>query len=214
MQEDSYIPTTTTQTNVLRTRIPKVPPTPAPKTKDTIMNDARDRFAGILWIQKDENRDIEDYFIDYDYWEEYSESKSYSKRIYQAAYKGVMREYHNYLCVLNTEQGEDYYVIAKRVHNELESLQEYCTCSRCIALPINPMKYIWCPHCTNCIQSGIGFAKQEYIDRAKQLKIQAEKKKQIPNKYSAYVGNLNNIKATEYIVLGIISLVILYKWVI
>src|SRR3990172_6381652 len=123
-----------------------VPPTPAPRTIDTIQNDARERFGGILWIQKDPNQPMEDYFMDYDYWEKYSEAKPYSKRIYQAAFKGVMREYQNYLCILNMEQNEEYYVLAKHIRNELETLAPYCPCPRCVSYIFNPMKYIWCPN--------------------------------------------------------------------
>jgi len=146
-----------------------IPPTPGPRTIEAIQNDARERFGGIVLLQKEPSLTIEDYFLEYDYWEVYSETKSYSKRTYQAAYKGVMKDYSNYLCILNGEQGEEYYVVAKRIRNELESLEPYCSCFSCSASVLNPLKYLWCHHCTKCIKAGVGFASPEYIDKARIL---------------------------------------------
>lgn len=186
--EDVYIPVADFQedyhsvlSNKHKFQVPEIPPTPMPKRIADIQVDAKERFAGIIWMQNDPSRPIADWFIDYDYSEPYSETKSYSKRSYQAAYKGIMREYQNYLVIVNSDSREEYYIIAKRIRNELELLEEFCTCSRCIAFIFNPMKYIWCDHCTQCIKSGPGFANPEYIKRAKELKATAEKL--TPSKY-------------------------------
>jgi len=207
MNQPKYIPKSHSVLNTTACTIPTIPPTPAPKTINEIQTDARDRFAGIIWIQKESSRPIEDYFVDYDNWEKYSENKSYSKRIYQAAYKGVMREYHNYLCILNGEEGDEYYVIAKRLRNELEALEPYCTCAKCISSFLNPMKYIWCDFCTKCIKAGPGFAKEEYIRKAKELKEVIEKQKPIPSKYGKYLQGYSHVKITELIVVGVIILI-------
>lgn len=188
--------------------IPTVPPTPAPKGVSDIQSDAKDRFAGMIWIQKEPSRSVEDYFVDYDYWEAYSETKSYSKRTYQAAYKGTMREYHNYLCILNSEQGDEYYVIAKRVRSELEQLEPYCTCSRCISSFLNPLKYLWCHNCTRCIKAGPGFANPEYVIKAKELKELAEKRKIIPSRYGKYIHGTRWIKVVELFIILLIIIVV------
>lgn len=204
-QSGAYIPTQGNyQSSYLRSpvNIPSVPPTPAPKSISDIQTDARERFAGIVWIQKDSSHTLEDYFIDYDHWETYCETKSYSKRTYQAAYKGMMREYHNYLCILNSEEGEEYYVVAKRVRSELEQLEPYCTCTTCSASLINPLKYIWCPHCTKCIKAGPGFANPEYIAKAKELKDLSSKA--VPSKYGKYFQGTKLIKTIECAVAGIL----------
>ena len=191
--------------------IPTVPPTPGPRTIEAIQNDARERFAGIVWMQKDPSYLLDDYFLEYDYWEVYSETKSYSKRTYQAAYKGVMKEYNNYLCILNSDQGEEYYVVAKRIRSELESLEPYCTCSTCSASILNPMKYIWCPHCTRCIKAGIGFANAEYVDKARQLKSQKEQLKQSPvPKYRKFFQTTPWIKVSEATVAGAVVVASIY----
>lgn len=155
--------------------IPKIPPTPAPKTVDNIHDEAKDRFCGITYIQKDNSIKHEDHFMEYDHWEPYSETKSYSKRPYQAAYKGIMKEYQNHLFILHTDDDEEYFVVARRIKSELEHLEPYCQCSRCLASIINPLKYLWCPYCTHCIKSGPGFAKIEYINKARELKELANK---------------------------------------
>lgn len=189
-------------------QIPVVPSTPAPKSIEDIQINARERFAGIIWIQKEQFRSIDDYFIDYDHWEVYSEIKSYSKRSYQAAYKGMMREYHNYLCILNTEQTDEYYVVAKRVKNELEILEPYCICEKCISSKLNPMKYIWCNYCTRCIKAGPGFAKEEYIIKAKELIEENKKRKNIQTKYGKYLNYFKEIKPIRMVELSVVGLII------
>lgn len=185
-------------------KLHNVPPTPGPRSLSNIEDEAKDRFSGIIWMQKDPNRPIEDYFVDYDYWEEYSDTKSYSKRSYQAAYTGRMREYYNYLCILHTDNDdiEDvYYVIAKRIRNELELLEPYCACLKCSSSIINPLKYIWCDHCTKCIKAGPGFASSEYINKAKELKrLNIKVQQNFLEKVLPMISN-------EYILLGILGLI-------
>ena len=183
--------------------VPTIPATPGPRTIEAIQNDIRDRFAGVVWMQKDPSYSLEDYFLEYDNWELYSETKSYSRRIYQAAYKGVMRDYNNYLCILNSDQGEEYYVVAKRIRNELESLESYCTCSTCSASFFNPLKYIWCPHCTKCIKAGMGFADPLYIEKARALKAEKDQQQKVHiSKYRKYFQNTPWIKISEITIAG------------
>lgn len=212
-EDYAYIPTGNYQSHsVLRnsSQIPTIPPTPAPRSINDIQSEARDRFAGIIWIQKDISHTLEDYFIDYDYWEIYSETKSYSKRTYQAAYKGIMREYHNYLCILNSDDGEEFYVVAKRVRSELEQLEPYCRCLRCVSSVFNPMKYIWCDYCTKCIKAGPGFTKPEYITQAKQLKETQDKQKSVPSKYGKYFQGTHPMKTIEYVIIGILLITVIW----
>lgn len=190
--------------------IPPVPPTPGPKTLNEIQSTARERFAGVIFITKEASRPTEDYFVDYDYYETYSETKSYSKRTYQAAYKSIMREYHNYLCILNTDVGDEYYVVAKRVRSELEALEPYCPCTTCAASVINPLKYVWCPHCTRCIKAGPGFANPEYITKAKEVKSEVEKQRTVPSKYGKYIQGTRWIKAMELAAVAVLFVGVLW----
>ena len=101
----------------------------------------------------------------------YSETKSYSKRTYRGvSYKGIMKEYYNYLFVLKVNSIQEHYVVAKRVRGELEELEAYCPCYKCTALVINPLKYLWCIHCTRCLKAGPGFADPCYIEKAQYIK--------------------------------------------
>jgi len=172
------------------------PPTPGPSPIGSIQNDALKRFAGLMLVIKDSDRTLDDYFIEYDFWEPYSETKSYSKRSYHAAYKGIMREYKNYLCMFTDDNSElvagDYYVVAKHVLSELELLEPYCTCFRCIFSVINPIKYLWCAHCTKCIKAGPGFADEKYITKARELKRLSGDNTGNTSKYTKYLQELRN----------------------
>lgn len=158
---------------------PLTPITPGPRPISTIKNDALERFAGLIFVTVADDKDINDYLSDYDNVEPYSESQTYSKRIYQAAYKGKMRDYQNYLCIVKLggnenenfdNLGEKYFVVAKNVRNELEKLEEFCECATCSASFINPLKYMWCPTCTGCIKAGKGFVDKKYIELAEKRK--------------------------------------------
>ena len=190
---------------------PIEPPTPRARSKEEIQTDARKRFGGVLWISKDGEREVEEYFSDYDFWEPYSEIKSYSKRPYTAGYKGVLREYKSYLCILSSEEEgiekEEYFVVAKRMRTELETLEPWCTCTTCSACIINPLKYLWCPYCTKCIKAGDGFADPSLIAKARNLKQLSYTKKP-----TTRLNNLKWIKITEYVVISILMLFILY-WI-
>ena len=176
-----------------------IPRTPNPKQIDDIQDQARDRFAGIIICDKNNDVLIDHYFIEYDHYELYDETKSYSKRIYQAAYKGVLREYINYLYILEIDnENREYYVIAKKIYNNLESLENYCPCLKCSASYFNPLKYIWCPYCTNCIKTGKGFTKNEYIKQAQEMKNKTID--HIPNKFQKYIKGNNILKLTEIII--------------
>jgi len=175
-----------------------IPQTPKPKCIDDIQEQARDRFAGIIICDKNDDISIDNYFSEYDYYEKYDENKSYSKRTYQSAYKGVLREYQNYLYVLESDYDKQYYVVAKKLYNDLEILEKHCPCLKCSASYLNPLKYIWCPYCTNCIKAGKGFAKDEYIKQAQELK---DKSLKYPsNKLEKYVKSNNVLKISEIVI--------------
>jgi hypothetical protein len=190
--------------------IPTVPLTPGPRSMDQIHNDAKMRFAGIIWIQKEPNRNLEDYFSSDDHWEPYSETTIYSKRTYQAAYKGVMRDYNNFLCILESDEGSEYFVVAKRVRNELEELEPYCPCITCSSSRCNPLKYLWCPHCTRCLKAGSHFVDKEYVEQARVAKQQKDEKKKTPGKYDRYINLISSVRTIEMMIGGIIGLVGLY----
>lgn len=185
-----------------------IPPTPAPRSVDNIQNDARDRFAGMIWVTKDESRTNEDYLVDFEHYEVYSEAKSYSKRPFQASYNGAIREYHNYLLVLEGSEGPQYYVVAKKIRSDLEGLEKYCECVTCTSSVINPMKYIWCSYCTKCIKAGPGFANPEFIEQAKLKKDLSEKKQK--QGFSLYsFKNVPRVRFVEVAVI-IIAFCIMY----
>lgn len=179
-----------------------IPKTPKPKSVDDIQEQARDRFAGVIICDKSNDILTNNYFMEYDHYELYDENKSYSKRIYQSAYKGVLREYQNYLYILEIDdENREYYVVAKKLYNDLESLEQYCSCLKCYASYFNPLKYIWCPYCTNCIKAGKGFTKDEYIKQAlinKNLRLDHP-----PHKFQKYIQGNNILKCSELLLLTI-----------
>jgi len=193
--------------------IPRIPPTPGPQTIDNIQQDGKDRFAGIVWIRKDTDRQVDDYFADYDHWEPYSETKSYSKRPFYAAYKGMMKEYHNYLCILNSDTGDEYYVTAKKMRNELEVLEPFCPCIKCSTSRCNPIKYIWCDHCTHCIKAGPGFTKEEYIHIAKLAKENKEKNTDNKHRYIKFLETIPWITVSEGAMMAI-TVIISVWWLL
>lgn len=164
----------------------KQPSTPSPKSLNDIQHDWKLRFAGIMYICKDENADVNQYFSEYDHVEPYSEKKYYSKRPYSAVYTGIMKDYQNYLCVISDDNSsyEDYYVVAKRIKSELEDLEKYCPCILCTSPWINPVKYIYCPHCTKCIKAGKYFTNSTNIELARRNKHSCETGEKKKNKYN------------------------------
>lgn len=166
-----------------------IPSTPCPKRIDEIQEEAIDRFGGVIITNK-----YPGVLDDYDYYETYDEEKSYSKRPYQDTFKGILREYQNYLLILNVQNDKEYYVVAKRIRSELKKLEPYCICLKCQASYINPLRYIWCYHCTKCLKSGKGFTNNSYIELAKQLK---EHKKFNLEKYKQYPYETRMLKTTE-----------------
>lgn len=192
-----------------------VPPTPGPRSKNNIYDDVKTRFAGVICVNKDTiTTTLDEYFSDFDYWELYSESKSYSRRSYQAAYKGVMKNYHNYICIIDDCGNEEYYVVAKHIRSELENLEPFCQCNLCSASVINPLKYIWCPHCTGCIKAGPGFANTKFIEQAKALKLASQQKR--PSKYTKYTkffDNIGKVKLIEASFVGLVTIAVLYFFV-
>jgi hypothetical protein len=145
-----------------------IPPTPGPRTINSLEDNARERFSGIVWITCAPDKKPSDYLSDYDFVEPYDEKKSYSKRMFTAAYEGRIHNYHSYLCIANMEDGQQYYVVAKRMPSDLAKLEPYCTCITCCSSTYNPLKYLWCPMCTRCIKAGPGIAAPEFVTRAEQ----------------------------------------------
>lgn len=177
-----------------------------------IQTEARDKFAGIIWLEKTPDRTLDEYFSEYDHWETYSEHKTYNKKSYNAAYKGIMRQYANHLCILTDNSSgiekEEYYVLAKRLKTEHDYLEKWCTCLTCRASIFNPLKYVWCPICTKCIKSGPGFASDEYMSIARKLRDNELNKKHIPK--STLKTFMTSVKFYEYTIITTIILFIFY----
>jgi hypothetical protein len=174
--------------------IPKVPQTPGPRKVEDIQKEAKSRFAGIICISKEPEMTFEDYLSEYDYCEEYSEIKSYSKRPFQRAYRGKLRQYQNYLCVITDEDEiEHYFVVVKRLKGELDYLIPYCRCLNCRSWKLNPIKYVWCDYCVGCIKAGPGFANPQYLTIAKNLHNIKHEQNGTSTNNEACVGSLNEL---------------------
>ena len=183
-----------------------IPRTPKPRSIDDIQEQARDRFAGIIICEKHNDISIDNHFTDYDHYESYNENKAYSKRPYQSAYKGILREYQSYLYILESDDDREYYVVAKKLYNNLEPLEKFCPCFTCSASYFNPLKYIWCSYCTKCIKAGKGFTKDEYIKQA-----EASKNKNLDhssNKFQKYIQGSNILKISEIFIVILIIIFI------
>ena len=146
-----------------------IPQTPRARPLAPIQQEMQERFTGFVWCEVSEEF-IKSHLDDYDHWEKYNAETTYSKRPFLANYTGNVRQYQNFLYVLKVDDYEHYYVVAKRIHDELEDLEDYCTCVTCITSSFNPIKYIWCPQCTRCIKSGVANADPKLVSKAKQLK--------------------------------------------
>lgn len=146
---------------------PIIPPTPRNQNISNLGRDASTIFPAVIWLEIPSDSSVDDYLVEYDHWTKYDENQTYSKRKYQAAYTGRIRDYHNCLCVAQTQNGEELYVVAKRVRTELEELEPYCPCTTCSAWIINPLKYLWCPVCTGCLKAGNGYARKEHVQLAR-----------------------------------------------
>lgn len=175
---------------------PIPPPTPGPRPISNITDDAHSRFAGVFWIQKDDNKDLSDYFMGYEHYEPYSETKAYSKRIYQAAYSGLMADYVDYLFIIADQNQEQYFVVSKRLKSMYDELEKYCPCVSCTGSIFNPLKYLLCPICTKCIRAGPGFASSENIAEARYRQIRATEQTQHPNKQQFDVYSYLNWKSS------------------
>ena len=113
--------------------------------------DYRQLFAGIILLDNEADRSLDDYLSEFDYYEEFDPKKQYSRKSFLASYKRIMREYQHHLLVVNQNR---FYVVAKRMRTDLEKIESLCVCIRCSASAINPLKYLWCPMCTGCLKAA------------------------------------------------------------
>lgn len=191
-----------------------IPPTPGPRSKLTLQDNARERFAGILWISRAANKTSADYLADYDFVEPYDETKSYSKRLFTVVHNGCINNYHNYLCVITgatiDDNNEEYYVVAKAMPSELSELEQYCTCITCCSSACNPLKYLWCPSCTRCLKAGPTIADPRFITRAHQLRTLHEKAIKEPRKWEQYITPSTLIRTGELFTLLVFSVIVIY----
>lgn len=181
------------------------PMTPGPRSVSDLHNEAKERFVGIIFMEKDPNRSTKDYFVEYDSWEKYSETKHYNKRPYLAVHKGTNKNYVNYLCILTKNGVDKYYVVSKRIPTELESLEKYCSCIKCKACVFNPFKYLWCNCCTGCIKAGTGFVNEKFVAKAKEAKLLEEKRKTVTvkkaNSLFNQIDKINLVKCAEIFII-------------
>lgn len=187
-----------------------IPPTPGPRSKSSLQDNARERFAGIIWINSG-NKKNSDYLTDYDFVEPYDENKSYSKRIFTAVHNGCINNYYNYLCVITGEDNkEEYYVVAKSMRHELSELEPYCTCITCCSSVCNPLKYLWCPTCTRCIKAGPNIANPQFITHAQQLRELHMNAVKQPRKWEQYISPSTLVRTGELFSLVIFTTLVFY----
>jgi len=189
-----------------------IPPTPRYGIqKQDLMTSAKDRFAGVSWVELMQDQKPEDLLQDYDNYEVYEETKIYSKRPYLANFKNKLQNYQNYLIIMQTELGDQYYVASKRIPSEMDSLAEFCPCFNCSSFVLNPFKYIWCSHCVKCIKSG----SSEYISSAKNLKLKFEQLKKNPIKRNYLIEKWLEFPFAKRIEYGVIIVfaVFILQWI-
>ena len=188
-----------------------IPPTPGPRSKLTLQENARERFAGILWVSRAANKTSADYLADYDFVEPYDDTKSYSKRLFTAVHNGCVNNYHNYLCVITgDDNSEEYYVVAKGMRHELAELEPYCTCITCCSSVCNPLKYLWCPTCTRCLKAGPSIANPQFIQRAQQLRVLHENAIKQPRKWEQYITPSTLVRTCELLTLLVFTVIAIY----
>jgi len=87
------------------------------------------------WSEDLDKLDPKGYFKDYDFWEEFDESKEYQNDIYEKEYQGKIKKYHNTLYTLKDKfnNKEKQYVIVEEEYDidELQSLIKFCPCKCC-----------------------------------------------------------------------------------
>lgn len=126
--------------------IPSAARTPARKSRTSVLEDCKDRFAGIIWC--DQQNSFDSQFI-----ETYDVNVSYSKRPFIKIVNGCAKKYQNYLLVVDTDGNEEYFVMAKEMISKYTGLEKQCPCITCRSSVFSPLKYIWCPVCTGCLKS-------------------------------------------------------------
>ena len=135
--------------------------TPAPRATSQIHEDVEKRFAGVIKIIPDSERDDIEYLTDCDHYEVYSETKQYSKRPYNLGSK----EYISFLVVLDRIGDRRFYVVGKRMLTEYDKLADYCPCLHC--KPFGLIKYLKCSVCTGCVKAGPGYCRKEILTQAR-----------------------------------------------
>lgn len=127
-----------------------------------------DSFDTILF-KKQGTKDLATIFQQYDHWEEYNHEKTYPRKFYERRHKNKIRTYINILCCLERDNGsQKHYILSERYRSENHHLIPYCSCSRCNASFLNPIKYLWCECCTGCIKSGDQFTNPILLEKAKE----------------------------------------------
>jgi hypothetical protein len=104
----------------------------------------------IFTFSNDLNKDINERFNGYDYWEEYDETKFYPVNVF-----GNNKKYINCLYHITDGNQNKLYVISREEYTieELKTLMKFCPCEYCQMYWFNPKRFIICPHCIGCIKT-------------------------------------------------------------
>ena len=186
---------------LIPTRLVIAPKTPAPKHLDQIQTDAKERFAGILWVNYELDNSISELFKEYDNYELYDETKAYSKKAYLGNYLGKYYYYQSYLAILQTEEQMSYYVIAKRLLTEEDKLIDYCPCLKCTSIFFNPLKYLTCIHCVQCLKIGRPYLREQFLSEARRLK----RTYQAPLTFTQSLKENKKLRILEFLIIVIIG---------
>lgn len=131
----------------------------------TLISTMQHIFVGII-VKASDKRPLGEQLSEYEHWEAYDPTRSYSRSGHLRVRNGRAREYFYYLLILISEEKYDLYVVTQE-DPEMRALESYCPCYKCQASYLNPLKYIWCDHCTRCLKAGKEFTSSEYIAQAK-----------------------------------------------
>ena len=90
-------------------------PNVIPKDNLLARSEFRDMFCGVMWVAKEEGIKIEDYMKEFDKWELLDNDKNYTRKTIRDIHNGQIREYKNYVCIMDDGKTETLYVVYKRI---------------------------------------------------------------------------------------------------
>ena len=136
----------------LEPRSRMLPPTmtPKPAAARDISHDWQLRFASLTVVTNMDS--VISTVHNPDFVENYDEMKAYSQRGHTKMTDVGIRTFLPNLYKM--DDSSTYMVVWRREKIKYEELLVWCCCLRCMVSVWNPIRYIWCPLCCQCIESG------------------------------------------------------------